>query len=318
MDKNTADLLIEFINSHSQTEYLDLTWFGGEPMVGVDIINYLLHRISTSTHIKMKSHSMITNGTLLTPKNTEIFKSYPLDSIQITLDGKEATHNKKRFFADNTGSFNLIIDNIGYFISAFPETRVSIRINVDNHNSNEFTEVSSFVKSIFKNNKNIFTYPGILRANKGCESEAFFTTDDHLNFFKKLWNQGEIYYGYPTHCSKGCTATRLSSYVIGPKGEIYKCWEHVGNEQQIIGNIKSECIYNESLLNNYILNGHCFDDPHCIECPLIPICSGGCPQKRIENFLRKADHNLCSVYNGNNGEAIKDLLYYYYNHIQSK
>ncbi|MCM1377771.1 MAG: radical SAM protein [Clostridium sp.] len=311
MSVDVADNLLKFIEEHVDTRQMSVTWFGGEPLLGFEVIEYLLPKLYHLKDKKIVGHSIVTNGTLLTKEKFELFKKYPLDSIQITLDGEEETHNSKRFFPNGKGTFNLILDNIEKFAQEFPKTSISVRINVDNKNSEQYHHVADKIAERFKG-KNVSTYPGILIANKGCEDEQFFSSKDHVEFQGKLWNKGTGGYGYPSLCSKGCSATSLSSYIVGPSGEIYKCWEHVGNYEKVVGNITSTSYKNYGLFNDFILRGLCFSDLKCRDCSMLPICSGGCPRKRVDNLTEESKSDLCCIYNGNDGKVIEEILYDYY------
>ena len=88
---------------------------------------------------------------------------------------------------------------------------------------------------------------------------------------------------YPCHETGGCGATCLNSYVIGPEGELYKCWVDVGNKERIVGSVLDMKINNEYLLANYLVNANMYDDDACKQCMLLPICNGGCPIRRLNN-----------------------------------
>lgn len=45
---------------------------------------------------------------------------------------------------------------------------------------------------------------------------------------------------------------KLNSYIIGPEGEIYKCWNDVSNTAKVIGNIQEECLENSTLFARYM------------------------------------------------------------------
>lgn len=87
--------LITFINTHKNAEKLSITWFGGEPLLATKKIIQILDRIKEETSVKLYDHSIVTNGYLFDFKAIEVFKKHPLNSIQITLDGDEKTHNEK-------------------------------------------------------------------------------------------------------------------------------------------------------------------------------------------------------------------------------
>lgn len=311
MSDSVIDNLVKFAKDHGAAKTYSLTWFGGEPLLGLAQIRKILTRFENLHELKCKSHSIITNATLLNDEAIELFSQYPLQSMQVTLDGFRERHNAKRFHSDGSGTFDEILVNIEKFMNACPDTYVSFRVNVDNTNSADYISVHQLLTKLFEHKK-YGIYAGILRANRGCESETFFTTKDHLAFNKRMAENGIPIVQYPNISSKGCCANCISSYVIGPKGELYNCWEHVGNMSKIIGNISDDDFTDRRSFITFISKGHCFSDPKCQKCGLLPICGGGCTNKRIENLLENAGHDLCTIYNDNDGEALVELLYQYY------
>lgn len=307
----TIESLVKFIKDHKGAKKCSITWFGGEPLLALKQIRKTLDKIQSIDKLPLTYHSIVTNGTLLNEDAIELFSKYPLHSMQVTFDGFKNSHDSKRFFADGTGSFDRIVENVLAFARHCPRTKMSFRINVDNNNITDYIEIHKYLTDIFKGH-DIHIYAGILRANRGCESETFFTSKDHVRFNRYLVENGIPAQTYPSHCDKGCCATSTSSYVIGPKGEIYCCWEHVGNPKLTIGNISSETLTNRQLYNNFILNGHCFNDSRCKECGFLPICSGGCAKKRLENLTEGTSHDLCSIYHDKDGTRLSELLINYY------
>lgn len=208
------------------------------------------------------------------------------------------------------GTFDIIIKNVTQFLAECTDAKVDFRINLDNNNKNEYIPLHRYLTTSFKDHK-IGIYPGILRANPGCESETFFSSEDHLNFIKEL-SANDFNNQYPYHSPKGCCACAISSHVIGPLGEIYLCWEHVGLRDKVIGYIDGASSGNSNLLTQYMLKGNCFGDEKCLACPMIPICSGGCSYKRMQNISEGTSHNLCTIYKDNDGKNLEELLCLYY------
>lgn len=313
MDFDMCEKIIKFIKSHTYAKNMSLTWYGGEPLLAPDIIKYFLSRLSEIETPYLVSHGMVTNGTLLTKKNIDILKKYPLNSIQITLDGLQNTHDKKRIKADGSGTYNLIIKNIKAFIEEYPKTSISLRVNIDRNNYKEFMQVYDFIKTLYPNKKNIYIYPGILR-NCGAKvvNSPFLINEDILKI-KELFVKEGYPIQYPQTAESGCCATCISSYIIGPKGEIYKCWEDIGYETKSIGNIQEQQYTNVSLLSKYMLHGSHIIDEECKDCPLLPICSEDCAKNRIENKFDNAENTLCSIYKNKNYEALTKMLYNFYN-----
>lgn len=313
MNFDMCDKIIDFIKSHTYAKTMSLTWYGGEPLLAPDIIKYFLIKLSKVKMPQFISHGMITNGTLLTKENISIFKKYPLNSIQITLDGLQQTHDRKRIKPDGSGTYDLIIKNLKSFIEECPKTSISLRVNIDRNNYNEFMQIYDIIRTMFPDKKNIYIYPGILRnCGTKMENSPFLINEDILKIKEQFVKEGYPIQ-YPQTSESGCCATCLSSYIIGPEGEIYKCWEDVGNETKSIGNIQDQQYTNISLLSKYMLHGSHLIDEECRDCPLLPICSEDCAKNRIENKFCNAENTLCSIYKNKNYEALSKMLYNFYN-----
>ena len=123
--------------------------------------------------------------------------------------------------------------------------------------------------------------------------------------------------GYPDLACRGCTATRMSGYVIGPNGELYKCWEDVGKASEVVGNIFDHKYTNPYILEDYVLKGSLVSNKECIDCKLFPICSVDCARRRLDNLLKGMHYELCSIYKDNE-DALFDMLYMYYKSKQAK
>ena len=128
------------------------------------IINYFLNQLAEND-INLVEHTMVTNGTLLNRENMSAFHKFPLDSIQVTLDGVKKLHDSIRFHHNGNGTFDEIINNLSEFRTSFPNTKVSIRVNIGKHNIDDFERVYHYINDKFDNNKNILVYPGILQGD---------------------------------------------------------------------------------------------------------------------------------------------------------
>lgn len=311
MSKEVCDSIMDFIVSHASSKFLDVTWFGGEPLLGVEPIRYLMSKFIGLTSHEFRNNTIISNGTLISGKTLKVFEKKPLTSAQITFDGLKDTHDLKRKTAANHGTFSLILKNIKTLYEYSPETRISLRVNIDKNNAKEFIDLREMLLNELSHIKNLNIYPAIVRGDFSCNN-SLLNSADQVAFFNELSKNGIQIEQYPIPCNKGCTATHISSYVIGPKGELYLCWEHVGKPQYIVGNVKDGNLSNNKLFRQYRMGALCFDDEKCQECALLPICDGGCPDKRIDNAFRGGTNNLCNIYHTDNNKALHQLLYNIY------
>lgn len=300
MSDETINDLIKFIKDFKNITLLHLVWYGGEPLLAISVIEKILNKIKEELPtLEFSYHFLITNGYLINNRAIELFTKYPLNEIQITLDGMKETHDEKRKLKGSSkGTFDKILLNIDRVITELPNTRISIRINIDKKNAIDFKVLRNSLQERWKNRENINIYPGILRiedeTNKcmGCEAllhddirELFYDLKEDVSFYPRLQH-------------KGCGATHVNSYVIGASGEMYKCWNDVGDESKIVGYINKKELTNANMFNKYVISSSCFEDQECKECFFLPICMGGCAWYKMRNIFENANFDVCSLYKG--------------------
>lgn len=66
----------------------------------------------------------------------------------------------------------------------------------------------------------------------------------------------------------------LNSFVIGPDGALYKCWNDIGYSERSIGNLEKGI----KLTNKFVewLSYDVVKDQECKDCSFFPVCYGGC------------------------------------------
>lgn len=261
----------------------------------------ILNRISIEIpNIKISHHFLVTNGYLINEKMLSLFSKYPLNSIQITLDGNKPRHdNLRKLKKSGMGTFDKIVRNIDCILKSMPSTQISVRVNLDKDNVGDFENIRNELLEKWSSYPNITIYPGILRiedtVNKcmGCQS---LLHDDVRDLFYGLTEAVNF---YPVLQGKGCSATHLNSFLIGPLGELYKCWNELGDSKKIIGYINDQDFKNKDLIRKYVLSANCFEDEKCKDCEFIPICMGGCAFYRIKNMFDNGNFDICSLYKDN-------------------
>lgn len=80
---------------------------------------------------------------------------------------------------------------------------------------------------------------------------------------------------YPGIKANYCCADTLNAYVIGPNGDLYKCWNDIGNKERSVGNIKEPIKKYNKMYSDYPLWSP-FNHEECINCNILPLCMGGC------------------------------------------
>lgn len=121
------------------------------------------------------------------------------------------------------------------------------------------------------NSNNVIVYPGIIRLeNKEMTNtvEPAFGRWETANFLYDIYSKG-ILKGevYPSlGISKTCCASCINSFIIGPQGEIYKCWNDVSDKTKVVGYINRKGIVNKELYYRYHIGCEWYNDTECRKC----------------------------------------------------
>jgi uncharacterized protein len=299
------DDLIEFLDKYIKSiitqspdvkkwKELGVTWYGGEPLIGIKTIEKLTPKlISLAQKYRMEYYaSIITNGILLTRKAWDILMKCHVTRIQVTVDGIKEIHNAHRPLKKRQGkNYEQILENI----ALMPEgMQLTIRINTDTNVVEHFEEFLDDLDSYKiwpQRHKNIRLYPSRLRSYPGAkESDLSGRISipewdstrqklidmmlDHINKWAKINNtkKAKTIFMFPQPRFEDCRCL-VSPHVltIGADGYIYKCWEHIHDEKKRIQHIKEN--YDRNKFSEY-LNFNRIDRCHKSSiCKFLPICN---------------------------------------------
>ena len=304
MNNDIFKYLLKFIeNQMKNIKVLGITWYGGEPLLAFDVIENLSYEI-----IKMCKNydvnyvsGMVTNGYLLTRDKVEKFKDLNISNIQITLDGTQKYHDKKRYLKDGSGTFNKIINNIEKTIDILPST--SIRINLDKNNKDDLQNFLKFLNKIDTKSK-LNVYIAKVKSYNDYDKDCCLNNnefiEEELNFCKR---DGNI--SYPILSSSYCSADTRNAFIINYDGNIYKCWQDIGILDKSVGYLNDlGLIFNHSKRYYDYMHYDVTIDENCYKCKFLPICMGGCPNERLEYNTRD-----CVKYKYMLDSFIKEFVY---------
>lgn len=302
MHDDVADSIVEYLVS-KKAHNINITWFGGEPLMNFKEIE----RISNSLKKNDVRYaaSIITNGTLFTRGMIEKLDEYSIKSVQITLDGKQSQHDKKRFFVNGKGTYAKILENVSLLLR-FSKVHVLLKVNLDKTNVSSYIELRDNINSL---------YPDYVKAGrlgilhnyvqnrtefKGCD-----TCLSEEEYFDKFY-EPQYAINYLTNIAAPCPLRSCSDFAIGPDGSIYKCLEFLGNKDKAIGNMLTHNI-NIRKQASHALSYDPFNDEECCNCEIFPLCGGGCPIDR-ERASKEKKPNNCSVIKERIKQIIADYL----------
>lgn len=311
ISNETIKNLVSFINSYEIVKHLNITWYGGEPLLAFKEIKTIIDRINKNCHAKIASQSIVTNGYLLTGEVMNFMFENKFDHMQVTLDGKEERHNKTRYLkANHKPTFSHILKNIHCFIEKMPTNfKIDIRVNINKNNIHDFSYLYHHFKQCYNNN-NIRIYPGFIREEGKKSAQMCYKSlfgPSRYEFYKTIETEGVPVDYFPHKEShKGCMACRNNSFIVGPAGELYKCWNDFNNPDKIVGFIHEEKLRKPSLICQYLHDTSIFNDLRCKECMLFPVCDGGCQWFRHQNLFYGKNYNLCPYFS--NRKILEECL----------
>ena len=295
MDETTEKAILKFVKSNKNLKRLSVVWYGGEPLLNFSSIERL-SKAFLSMGIEY-SAKMVSNGYLLTSEIAEKIEELKIRNIQITLDGPEDVHNKRRMLLGGQPTYRTIMNNLIYLLNVNKSVTIDIRTNVDRRNMDEYnTFYQKFKEEVDDPRVNL--YPGFVSDLLSSEcvsaehniSSGGYKAQFALDIFN---NYGiEIKSFLPKYRRHSCVASKYWAFVIGPEGELYKCWRMVGNKQQEIGNVNTGVI-EMTKFSRYLVGADYMHDSRCLDCEFITLCGGGCPLVRMRNKYEGTNINHC-------------------------
>lgn len=316
MSKVTQQKSVELIkNQLKGAQKLKICWFGGEPLLAEEIIWSMSEDLLKLANEKRCEYSayMVTNGYMINDEIIENLKRYKINTLQITIDGDETEHNKRKYDKTGNGTFRKIIDNIKKL--ALENFKVVCRVNIDRNNADSIKGLLLKLKEeLADKRKNVqISFGQILPIARLDEWDTSVCLSDEEyslyvdKYIEYMINCGfsvpDIYPFYPTPNANFCAGVQKNAFVIRPTGVIDKCWDcdtmHVGDVHEGIGQNKE---YENNLAKWLTRNP--FEDDECKKCRVLPICMGGCPYFAIVHKKKK-----CLKWKSDIENAIKKKCY---------
>lgn len=288
MDGDIQREVVEFIKIKLDgSKKLHIAWYGGEPLLALSAIRNISERLITyCDNNKIEySASIITNGYLLDSIEPNFFKRYKIKDMQVTIDGNEEVHNKRRVLRSGKGTYKQILNNLRKHQN---HVQIIVRINIDRQNSNQIAELLCDLKKY--DLTEIFLDAAPVRNADNLKDKICFSANEFEKVSREIYsmcNQLGIKHGKKglIGTANYCLADSVNSYVIDNNGYLYKCSRDIGNYKDSLGSILGDKISNTAIYYEYMAYDPT-EDQQCKECTLLPICMGGCPYERIHHVSR--------------------------------
>ncbi|HAC62703.1 MAG TPA: radical SAM protein [Cyanothece sp. UBA12306] len=281
----------------------NITLFGGEPLLAEnkETIEYIINK---ALSLGKANLSAITNGTELEAYE-DLLAPDKIAQLQITLDGIASEHDQRRIYADGSGSFEKIAQNITRALDL--GIQVAVRMNIDRGNINKLPDLANeIVTRGWDKYQEFGAYTAVITASNSQTSVkttlSSWELDLELNKMRQNYPNMAVIKRpddsltatvkqifrekkdpLPNFKASFCQAHN-KMYVFDPFGDIYACWEKTGDPKISIGYIteESEVILNQEL-NQTWRNRTVVSNPVCSKCRYSFACGGGCAAVAMSN-----------------------------------
>lgn len=256
-----------------------LSFYGGEPLMSMDLIVYLSQRLQKAATAKGTEYSfdMVTNGTLLNAAVVEKLLPLGFTGAKVTLDGPRENHDRFRPFVSGKGSFDLIIANVKEVCDL---TEIQVGGNYTRENYREFPRLLDFFleEALTPERLSLVRFDPVSKSggdfalpefNEGCASlDEPWLMEASLFLREEILKRG---FNTPRMRPAACMIESCNDLVVNWDGSLFKCPAMLGWKEMAIGDL-------ESGISDYTVshNMGVWKKDECLDCAYLPLCFGGC------------------------------------------
>jgi uncharacterized protein len=305
MQPGTMDAIVRFIHhlKAPDTRSLSVTWFGGEPLLGMPQIEQLTARLRADVLEPLGwaySAGMITNGYGLTRKIATTLRALGVDHVQVTLDGAAPYHDARRFRKGGHPTYERIVRNLE---EATDLLRITVRVNLDRSNAAGFLP---WVEDLHRRGlkEKVQIYPAFTRDQGDTPWDVTYAFAREFLQDEAALHRAARAYGlqvlrYPAPVRLFCGSSRPLWWTIAPNGDLHKCWDTVNDRSAAVGNVRD--VGPVDGWDRPWTDWSPFNHPKCQACAVMPLCMGGC----AHNAFLKGGEPQCEPWKAGLADAIR-------------
>ncbi len=281
---------LDFLIRHSgRRKHLEVDLFGGEPLLNLAVCRQLVAygRELEQAHGKQINFTMTTNCVALDDEAIA-FINREMHNVVVSLDGRQAIHDKLRPTVNGKGSYELILRNAKRLIEARGDQEYYVRGTFTRENLDFLEDVKALVAEGFTQ---LSIEPVVLPdespysllpehlARIGAEYDALASYYLAARKNPETWFH---FFHFAFDPENGpCLRKRINGcgagteYVaVTPDGELYPCHQFVGMSGWKIGHVDSDALDED--IRRRFLNCNVCTKEQCRACWAKYSCSGGC------------------------------------------
>lgn len=273
MSPETVEQTIRYIIDSRAGDMVNITWFGGEPLLCVNTIDRISEGLKEAG-VSFKS-TMISNGALVTPEIVDKMSgAWNIKHIQISMDGTERDYIERKNYYKYKDQYHSAISGIN--LMAEKGIRVIIRCNIDDGNFDGLPDFLDDMKAEIKDKDKVSIYLSPLFHVRA--------SDDALNFWKKTYrfslkiNEA----GFGSNKINGFRETFKLNFCMADAGGVVICPDGTLSPcEHLQGAARFGDVWN-GVTDEGARREFCRTDrirEKCRKCPFLPDCTGfaSCP-----------------------------------------
>lgn len=289
MDEKVQELVVNFVKKSFEKYHhksLRVHWYGGEPLLGINVIESLSHSFMEITKEYNAKYNafIVTNGYLLNQKTAKSLEECGVEYAVVTVDGIGDIHDKSRVLHNGKGTFTVIEKNLNELDA---DMDIYVKMNIHKGNAMYHDEMKAFVEKLNKGKTRFYFSRSFVNCGNpmidGGDYFDTFTQAEYEEYLNSHPDTGSLKRENP---KAACNINREFYFAIDELGNIYKCGDCIGKEEAVITSLFSYGPDKDEYIDSAELdfarkNKFPEDDEECLSCVMFPQCLGSCPKARV-------------------------------------
>ena len=314
LENDVTDAFFRYVETEFAGRKKYITLFGGEPLLSgtrqKESITYIIRKANAAG----LEISIVTNGFTL-EDYIPLLTEGKVREIQVTLDGTETFHNKRRFLKGGGGTFDKIVRGIDACLQN--KIVVNLRMVTDKENINNLPDLAEFaVAKGWTSSPYFKTQVGRNYELHHCQSDPDMLFD-RISLYEKIFELAgqypHVYEFYkpaysvtkflsengelPDPLFDSCPACK-TEWAFDYTGHIYSCTATVGKSDESLGTFYPELTRKDEMIESWQERDVTII-PECRNCSVQLACGGGCG-----SVAKNRTGSICST----DCRPVKELL----------
>lgn len=306
MSQQTSDSILKMIEYNlPKYEQLNISWFGGEPLLGIDIIENISFKAKEICQKLKKPFfaQITTNGYLLDLETFKRLLKMNIMLFQVTIDGNKVNHDRQRHLANGGETYDVILNNLLRIKEKITTQTIRLIIRVNVSDKITIDEIKR-LEMLFHHDKRF-----VINVQKIFDTNAQHNIAPDERTFRELYDSCAHLSDTRLEAEDTiCYAAMKNTLMIRANGDIGKCTVNLNDPKNCIGNI-NECDFSIFSIGSVVFCNSNIDLEKCIHCCIYPLCLGQqCPARRVQDCKSSLMKYISIIRNYSNKATLINLV----------